>query len=186
MVKIHSQKAPQPEASASWKKSPLLAIALTAVIAACGYYIYVACFANSGSNLIPDNFPHTFIAVKDNGNPKAILIKRGQSEPAVPFTENEKEYWQAYICQNTECPGMKKGKKYVFAYVVEAPRIDEKTGEILEPPAPPVCPLCVKAAKKAHGKDREKYENAMVERFQTPEGEKIFDDIRAKYQTLGG
>lgn len=76
---------------------------------------------DSGS-ILPNDFPHAYLAEGDDGDYDAILVKRGNRATRTPFTENGKRYWEAYICDNEACPGRaankQKGKgdrPYIFA-----------------------------------------------------------------------
>ncbi|MBP5232656.1 MAG: hypothetical protein J6333_04560 [Planctomycetes bacterium] len=171
----------------AWKNSPLVGIALGVVIIAClGYIVYY--FFGSGGNdsILPDNFPHAYLAAQDDGNYDAVLIKRGRRDTPTPFTENGKEYWPAYVCHNPTCPGLKGDKHFIFAAVRPpqenpAPNAAPASGHEAMP-APIVCPQCKAAMEKAKNANRSQYDMTAVERYQTNEGAEILNKIREEYR----
>lgn len=142
------------------------------------------------TSILPDDFPHAYLAEGDDGDYDAILVKRGNRATRTPFTENGKRYWEAYICDNEACPGRaankQKGKgdrPYIFA----AKRPDT-------PPPPPaneeeaimmievLCPQCKAAYDKAPATEKDRFEPTMVEHYLTEEGMKILEKIREEYR----
>lgn len=185
MVKKRDASQPK-KGGGAWKNSPLVGVALGVVIIACLSYVGY-CFYGPVNNdsALPENYPHAFLAEKDNGNYDAILVKRGRRDAPTPFTENGKEYWPAYICSNPDCPGRKNGKPYIFAAVMRPPA--EETAPPTAPDAPDaptsttVCPKCKEAMDKAKGANRSRYDLTAVERYNTPEGLEIIKKIREDY-----
>lgn len=185
---------------AAWKHSPVVGILLVAVI---GFCIYRIIFDDGGigESLIPDNFPHTYLAVEDNGKREAVIIKRGKKEVKTPFTENGKQYWEAYLCHNENCPGRPKtvGKKKKkkdadaevppFIFAGARPEIKKKEGEENKEPEYGIqtfCPKCKAAYAKASKKKKQEYDLGAIERYQTDEALKIIEQIRAEYRKRAG
>lgn len=122
---------------------------------------------------IPADFPRTFIAIEDNGNYSAVLVKHGAKTPALPFTENSKTYWPALICLNAACPGRDpQGKDYIFAGVITNGKI---TG----------CPLCAQAKEKAAEKDKAAYNPENFSRYLLPQAQEILRGIRQRAESSG-
>ena len=191
MVKRRDAGSPAGNGGA-WKHSPVVGVVLGVVIVACIGYIIYYFFGSAGSDsILPDNFPHSYLAVADNGNYDALLIKRGRRDTSTPFTENGKEYWGAYICRNPSCPGLKNNRPFIFAGVrvqVETPA----SGANAAPrghdamAAPMFCPKCKEMMDKDKDKNknagRAQYDITAVERYNTPEGVEILNKIREEYR----
>lgn len=189
---VKKRDAGQPAGNGgAWKNSPLVGVALGAVIIACvGYIVYYFYGPARNDSILPANFPHAFLAAADDGNYDAILIKRGKREVPTPFTENGKEYWPAFVCVNPSCPGLKGGKPYIFA-AVQAPSPEpapDAATDANDAPGPEstaastVCPKCKEALEKAKGANRPQFDMTAVERYNTPEGTEILNKIRDEYR----
>lgn len=187
---------------AAWKHSPLVGGALAVVILICVIMIVRTMFGVGGADsVLPDDFPHAYLAEEDNGNYDAILIKRGSKSIQAPFTENGKEYWDAYVCHNEACPGRgpaKKGSKeggrpYIFAGKhAPMPEPPAEGGEGQEAPPPDmamtqiVCPKCKAAYDKASPKKKAAFDLTMVEHYQTEEALKKLQEIRDEFRKRSG
>lgn len=200
------KKSSKKGGDAAWKHSPVVGIVLVLLIVGCILYTLSALGGGGGGSLLPDNFPHAYLAAADDGKYEAVLVKPGKNETKVPFAENGKEYWQAFVCMNENCPGRQQaktasasktkkktkkegdapaGKPYIFAYVekpmANPPAESVPEGAEGEAPVmlePPQCPKCREAYKKASAKRKVLYEMSSAERYYTPEGMKILDLIR--------
>ena len=196
---------------AAWKHSPLVGGALGVVILICiVLVIRTMTGGGGGGSILPDTFPHAYLAEEDNGNYDKILIKRGSRGVTTPFTENGKEYWEAYICHNESCPGRtggkdgqaagkdgkKKGGKGGRPFIFAA-----KRPKLPDPPAsgdgrPPAmqdmsmmhiyCPKCKAAYDKASPKKKASFDLFAVEHYQTEEAQKELEKIRNEYRKRSG
>ncbi|MBP5231949.1 MAG: hypothetical protein J6333_00920 [Planctomycetes bacterium] len=185
---------------AAWKHSPIVGGALGVVILLCLIMVIrTLTGSGGGGSILPDTFPHAYLAEEDNGKYDAILIKRGSKSVPTPFTENGKEYWEAYICHNANCPGRAQGKKgkesppYIFAG--KRPKMPEPpaNGENGQGPSMPdmsmmqiFCPKCKAAYDKASAKKKATFDLTAVEHYQTEEAQQELEKIRAEYRKRSG
>lgn len=142
----------------------------------------------SPASILPNNFPHAFLATEDDGDYDAILIKRGIRSTPTPFTENGKEYWEAYVCHNESCPGRaaikqqgKGDRPYIFAAKrppVPATIDDEAAIAMTQV----FCPKCQEAHDKAAPKEKDCFDPTVVEHYMTEEAIKIIEKIREEYR----
>lgn len=188
---------------AAWKHSPIVGGALAVVIVICVIMIIRTMLgAGNTTSVLPDNFPHAYLAEEDNGNYDAILIKRGNKSFSTPFTENGKEYWEAYVCHNEACPGRTggKGKKgaqegrpYIFAAKrPPQPEPPAESGDGQEPPMQEMampqiaCPKCKAAYDKASPKKKAAFDLTACEHYQTEEAQQMLEKIRDEYHKRTG
>jgi len=178
----------------AWKQSKFLALGLVAVIVAVWIWLGLRMLGgdSSGSAYVIKDFPFTFIA--EGGTEPFVQVADTSKPPRIPFKNAEgKLCWEAWICENAQCPGKKGGKQYLYANIIPYIKkmIDEgkwdlekgmPVGGSAEGPdgMPPQmmmmfmneCPACKKARKDAF----------KVKRFQTPEGEQKLEELRKKVQ----
>ncbi len=107
--------------------------------------------------LVTQEIPKAYITV-----PSGTLITRMvpfDTVPELPITDTEsgEPAWQAYECDNPDCPGRKGNETYKFAYNKE--EMDR-----------PFCPEC-----KAAGFEEDDYTD--VSRYYTPEAERELNRI---------
>lgn len=175
----------------AWKKSWLLAVVLLFVIAYCLHMMITNFKGNSGVGL-PDTFPRSFIALEDAGNYDALLIIRGSDSPVVPIEKNGKKYYEAYICNNENCPGRSKtdGKPYIFGivppppppqYVEGTPPPQEAMPEFSYGMLELYCPLCKEKFDSVKPKYQARYEPYRIERYNTPEALEMIEKVRAEF-----
>ena len=185
---------------AAWKHSPLVGGALGVVILICLIMVISTLTGSGGGgSILPDDFPHAYLAEADNGNYEAVLIKRGKRSTPTPFTENGKEYWEAYVCHNASCPGRAPGKKgkdglpYIFAG--KRPKLPDPpaSGDGQGAPMPDMsmmqifCPKCKAAYDKAtSAKKKAAIDLTAVEHYQTEEAQKMLEKIREEYRKRSG
>lgn len=143
----------------------------------------------ASASRLPSDFPRTFIAEEDNGNYEAVLVERGDKTPNLPIVKDGKNYWEAYICMNEQCPGRAKTpdkKPYVFASVVpemppqSANPVGEPTMEYIHFEV--FCPLCKEWQKNAPPQEKERIDPQNISRYMTPEAEAMINRLREEFR----
>jgi len=180
---------------AAWKQSKAVAAALVAAIV----LIWVGMlwwWLGGGQTYNIEGFPHTFMAEDGSGEP--LIIKADTNNPPrSPFQKDGKWYWEAFVCNNPDCPGKKADKPFIFPAVnpwikdlIKAGKYDPskpmglfpgEMGATGMPMPPPMygmteCPKCKAAKKKPFH----------VSRYYTPEGQKMLDEMIKKVQAASG
>lgn len=179
--------------SAAWKKSKAVAIILVVVIVGALVNMIRTFTSTNSTGLLPDNFPHTFITESGAGNDESkVIVKRSSRQPVTPFKEGSEWAWPAYYCMNEVCPGRKDGKPYIFPAIdpmalaqAEGKKVDPAGPDAIPPMMELNCPMCQKLYNAAKSNaDKEKYMPMNIDKYQTEEGKKIFEEIRKKLQAM--
>lgn len=175
----------------TWKKSKAAAGILVFAIVCVWIWIFSWLFGSPAPTY--ENFPWTYIA---EGEGEEVLILRADSDQKkrAPFQKDGKIYWDAYQCNNPDCPGRgEDGKPYVFPHVIpfqkkrleegkppeltpEEMREMEESGDMMMMEemmfAEPFCPLC----------DRARLDPYNVQPYDTPEGKKMKQEVMKRYR----
>lgn len=131
---------------------------------------------------LPDNFPRTYLCVEDNGKYDAVIIERSKQMPAVPIKREGKEYWDAFLCLNSACPGRTAtgARPFLFAGLRSKPSGNygqDRPGVLAG------CPACKGALAKAPAAEQAKYDPQNIERYLTDEAKQIIARLRAQQKT---
>ncbi len=165
---------------AAWKRSKSLAIVLGCVIFIIWIRMIAGCLfggGDGGSGGGLKDFPYTYMTEKTF----QLRVIKSDKPQKVPLEDPEGSgelLWEAYECNNPECPFMvEKGKPYVFPYVIperKNPPAQQPQGPDGMPMpddymfTPPFCPLCKEVGKEAYN----------VTRHLTEEGKQKLEEYR--------
>ncbi len=175
----------------NWKKSKGLAVVLVATIILTWGVLIVKMLGPAAPTF--KAFPYTYITEEEDAKP--IVIKRDSNKRMrAPFKKDGKWYWDAYQCNNPDCPARSKdGKPFIFPYVIP---YQKKRIEAGKPPNPtpeelkemeksgqpmmememmgmePRCPAC----------ESENLDSFNVQPYLTPEGRKMKEEYRKRME----
>jgi len=176
-----------------WKKSKAVAGILIGAIV----IIWIGIFSSFWGKPAPTyvNYPWTYVSEEPGAEPIIIRADSDKKQRA-PFSKDGLVYWDAYQCNNPDCPGRSaEGKPYVFPHVIpfykkrleegkpleltpeEYQQMEQSGGEMMmgmemEMYAEPKCPKCEAA----------KLDPMNVEQYDTPEGKKMKEELMKKYE----